>query len=187
MRLYCCLNPSATRVNAQLVDAWGKPCRASHRGCGEPGLAAGPSSLDRLAGTNVPADSELQPRSYVRTLMEVQFLVQNRKLCYIFALVGSIERRGQKRIEQPAEGRTDFFCNCQTGPQCWKPPSTGLILRRPLPEAKGLEGRSRRCKRGNELDHPSRPEASLPSSGRGRGFRRHSEAPPGQLRVIPFA
>jgi hypothetical protein len=99
--------------------------------------------LDRLAGTNVPADSELQPRSYVRTLMEMQFLVQNRKLCYIFALVGSIERRGQKRIEQPAEGRTDFFCNCQTGPQCWKPPSTGLILRRPLPEAKGLEGPSR--------------------------------------------
>jgi hypothetical protein len=117
--------------------------------------------LDRLAGTNVPADSGLQPRSYVRTLMEMQFLVQNRKLCYIFALVGSIEWKGEKRIEQPAEGRTDFFCNCQAGPQCWKPPSAGLILRRPLPEAKGLEGPSRGRKRGDELDHPSRREASL--------------------------
>src|ERR1700733_4668040 len=104
----------------------------------------------RIGGRTFIVGSSRRDKRSSRTLMEMQFLVQNRKLCYIFALVGSIERRGQKRIEQPAEGRTDFFCNCQTGPQCWKPPSTGLILRRPLPEAKGLEGPSRGA---NEATH----------------------------------
>ncbi len=160
MRLYCCLIPPPARVNAQLVDAW--PAMS--------GIAKG-MRRTRVGGrTFIVGSSRRDKRSSelrtsAKILCKMQFLVQNRKLCYISALVGSIERRGQRRIEQPAEGRTYFFCGCQAGPQCWKPPSTGLILRCPLPEAKGLEGRSRGRKRGDELDHPSRREASLRSSG----------------------
>ena len=52
MRLYCCLIRQPARVQGQLVDGWGKPCRYREEakgGRGDPGSAAGPSSLDRLA------------------------------------------------------------------------------------------------------------------------------------------
>src|ERR1700677_1038465 len=104
MRLYCCLNPSrrareratrgrlASHVGHRTGDAANQDRRPDlHRWIVSPG-----QTFQRTP------DFSQDPMS------AQQFLVQNRKLCYIFALVGSVER-GQKRIDQPAEGRTDFF------------------------------------------------------------------------------
>ena len=124
--------------------------------------------------------------SYVRTLMEMQFLVQNRKLYYIFALVGSIERRSEEN-RTACRGTHGFFCNCQTGPQCWKPPSTGLILRRPLPEAKGLEGPSRGANEATNWTILRDVKLRFPPQDEVVGFGAIPKLHPGSFESFPFA
>src|ERR1700733_5073127 len=56
-------------------------------------------------------------------------------------------------------------------------PPTDLILRRPLPQAKGLEGWSRRRKRGCKLEHPSRRDAPHRPQDEVRRVRRPRNGP----------
>ena len=186
MRLYCCLNPSrrarerATRgrLASHVVIAQGmRRTRIGGRT-----FIVGSSRRDKRSSGLRTSAKILCPHTNGNAIpcpkpKTVLHICPSR----IYRAKGSEENRTACR------GTHGFFCNCQTGPQCWKPPSTGLILRRPLPEAKGLEGPSRGANEATNWTILRDVKLRFPPQDEVVGFGAIPKLHPGSYESFPFA